>query len=120
MKVRGDGSFVDAYKYVYGYLESQGYKPTLNFTDNKFYKAVKNYVSYQDVNWQLVEPDNHQLNEAKRSIQTFKNNFITGLRTVDPKNPLQLWCYLLAHAEMTLNMLQTLRVDLTKSAYEVL
>ena len=105
MKERGDDIFVAAYKDVYKYLESQVYKPTLNVTDNEFSKEVKNYVSSKDVNWQLVEPDNHQFNTAERAIQTFKNHFISGLCTVDPKFPLQLWCYLIAHAEMTLNML---------------
>ena len=87
---------------------------------NELSKAVKNYVSTQDVNWQLVEPNNHRVNAAKRPIQTFKNHLIAGLCTMDPIFPLQLWCYLLAHAEMTPNMLRTSKADPTKSAYGVL
>ena len=67
-----------------------------------------------------MEPDNHQFNAAERAIKTFKNHLITGLCTVDPNPPLQFWCYLLMHAEMTLNMLQTSKADPTKSLYEVL
>ena len=67
-----------------------------------------------------MEPENHRVNADKRAIQTFENHFISGLCPINPKPPLQLWCYLLAHAEMTLNMIRTSRVDPTKSAYEVL
>ncbi len=65
----------------------------------------------------LAEPDNHRANAAERAIQTFKNHFIAGLATVDPTFPLQLWCYLLTQAKLTLNLLRTLRQDPTKSAY---
>ncbi len=120
MKSRSDACMVAAYKEVYEYLESVGQKPTLNVTDNEASKAVQNYIQSKNVDWQLVEPDNHRVNAAERAIQTFKNHFLAGLATVDKAFPLQLWCYLLFQAEMTLNMLRTSRVDPTKSAYEVL
>ena len=68
---------------------------------------MQNYVQSQGVDWQIVEPDNHRVNAAERAIQTFKCHFIAGLYTVNPNMPLQLWCYLLAHSEITLNMLHT-------------
>ena len=67
-----------------------------------------------------MEPDNHRVNAAERAIQMFKNQFLASLATVDTQFPLQLWCYLLIQAEMTLNMLQTSRSDPSKSAYEAL
>ena len=120
MKNRSDESFVAAYKDIYEYLESKGFKPTLNVTDNECSKAVQDYINSQKVDWQLVEPNNHRVNAAERAIQTFKNHFISGLCSVDKLFPLQLWCYLLAQAELTLNLLRTSRIDPTKSAYEVL
>ena len=120
MKDRGNESFVSSYKDVYKCLESWGSKPTLNVMDNEISKALQNYVSSQDVNWKLVETDNHQVNAAERAIQTFKNNFISGLCTIDPIYHLQLWWYLLVHVEMNLNMLQKSRADPTKYAYEFL
>ena len=65
----------------------------------------------QNVNWQLVEPDSHWVNAVKRAIQTLKNHFLAGLASVDAGFTLQLWCYLLVQAEMTLNMLRTSRCD---------
>ena len=120
MKTRSDACMVGAYQEIYEYLESVGHKPSLNVTDNEASKAVQNYIKSKDVDWQLVEPDNHRVNAAERAIQTFKNHFLAGLATVDKAFPLQLWCYLLVQAEMTLNMLRTSRKDSTKSAYEEL
>ena len=55
-----------------------------------------------------------------RDTQTLENHFLAGQATADGEFPLQLWCYLLFQAEMTLNMLCTSRRDHTTSAYEVL
>ena len=116
MKSRSDACMVGAYTDIYKYLDSVNQKQTLTVTDSEASKAVQNYIQSQDVDWQLVEPDNHRVNAAKRAIQTFKNHFIAGLATVDKRFPLQLWCRLLTQAEMTLNMLRTSRVDPSKSA----
>ena len=80
---RTDEQMVATYANIYEYLDQQGFKPKLNVTDNECSKAVKNYMKKKDLNWQLVEPDNHRVNAAKRAIQTFKNHFIAGLACVD-------------------------------------
>ena len=74
----------------------------------------------QNVDWQLVEPDNHRVNSVERAIETFENHFLAGLASVDAGFPLQLWCYLLVQAKMTLNMLQTSLRNPSISAYESL
>ena len=104
IKHRSNESFVAAYKEIYKYLGDRGCKPTLNVTDNECSKAVQNYINSQKMPWQLIEPDNHRVNAAKRTIQTFKNHFISGLCSVEKLFPLQLWCYLLAQAKLTLNL----------------
>ena len=111
MKSRNDQCMVAAYKNIYNHLTAAGHKPTLNVTDNECSKAVQNYIMSQNVDWQLVDPDNHRVNTAKRAIQTFKHHFLAGLAPVDAGFPLQLWCYLLIQSEMTLNMLRTSRRD---------
>ena len=92
MKTRSDECFVAAYEEMYEYLESRGFKPKLNVTDNECSKAVQRYIKSQNVEWQLVEPDNHRVNAAERAIQIFKNHFLAGLASVDAGFPLQLWC----------------------------
>ena len=71
MKSRTDESYVEAYKKMYEELEANGFKPTLNVTDNECSKAVQNYITSQNVKYQLVEPDNHRANAAEQAIQTF-------------------------------------------------
>ena len=65
MKIRSDESFVAAYKEMYKELEAKGFKPTLNVTDNKCSKVVKNYIASTNVGYLLVEPDNHHVNADK-------------------------------------------------------
>ena len=103
MKSRVTTEMVGAYTQIYKYLTAKGYKPKLNITNNECSKAVQNYITSQDVQWQLVEQNNHCVNAAERLIQTFKNHFIAGLATVDRTFPLYLWCYLLHQAKITLN-----------------
>jgi hypothetical protein len=61
------------------------------------------------VDYQLVPPHCHTRNAAERSIRTFKENFVSGLASVDPDFPLHLWDRLLPLAEMTLNLLRKSR-----------
>ena len=90
MKTRSDACMVAAYRDIYEYLTAANQKPSLNVIDNEASKAVTTYIKSQDVDWQLVEPDNHRVNAAERAIQTFKNHFLAGLATVDRAFPLQL------------------------------
>ena len=75
MKTRSDACMVAAYRDIYEYLTAANQKPSLNVIDNEASKAVTTYIKSQDVDWQLVEPDNHRVNAAERAIQTFKKTF---------------------------------------------
>ncbi len=67
--------------------------------------------------WELVPPDCHQRNIAKRSIQTFKNHFVAFLSRVDDRFPLSLWCHLIRPAELIVNLLRQSGVVPKISAY---
>jgi hypothetical protein len=56
--------------------------------------------------WELVPPDCHQRNIAKRAIQTFKNHFVAILSGVNDRFPFSLWCHLVRPAELTINLLR--------------
>ena len=64
MKSRIDESFVEAYREMYEELEAKGFKPTLNVTDNECCKAVQKYITSKNVDYLLVEPNNHCVNAA--------------------------------------------------------
>jgi hypothetical protein len=58
----------------------------------------------------LVPPHCHRRNAAERAFRTFKEHFVAGVSSVYPTFPLNLWDIRLPQAEITLNLLQTLRL----------
>ncbi len=88
--------------------------------DNQATKAIKAYLTPQQVTLQLAKPHNHRVNTAERAIQTFKNQFIGALGTTDSKFSIQLWDKLAPQAQDCINLLRRLCISLDKSAYETL
>jgi hypothetical protein len=111
---------LEAYKLNFEYLESNGSKPKVNVMDNQATKAIKAYLTPQQVTLQLVEPHNHRVNTAERAIQTFKHRFIGALGTTDSKFPIQLWDKLAPQVHDCINLLRSSRISPDKSAYETL
>jgi hypothetical protein len=66
-----------------------------------------------NINW---SPHCHRRNAAERAIRTFKEHFVAGISSVDPKFLLNLWDRLLPQAEITLNLLWTSRLHPPLSA----
>ena len=118
LKSRHDNDTIKAYEEIYTMLTSRGLKPKLYWLDNEASKALKNFITKEQTQYQLTPPHIHRCNMAERAIRTFKNHFISGLCSVDKNFPLHLWCYLLDQAELTLNMLRTSRINPNLSAYE--
>jgi hypothetical protein len=89
-------------------LEAKGYKIKLNLMDNQATKVIKTFLDKNQCDLLLVKPHNHQVNAAKRAIQTFKAHFISALATTDSNFPLQLCDQLTPQVEAMLNMLHPL------------
>jgi hypothetical protein len=115
-----DECILAPYKQQFKLLQSKGHKIKLNVMDNQASRAIKKCLILQRCKNLLVEPNNHQVNAAKRAIQTFKAYFISALATTDSEFPLQLWNRLTPQVEHTLNMLPPSCLDPTKSAYEAI
>ncbi len=79
-----------AYKKQYELLESKGFDIKLNIMDNQASKIIKQYLTPKQCNLMLVEPNNHCVNVAERTIQMFKDHFVSALATTDSEFPLQL------------------------------
>jgi hypothetical protein len=112
--------YFNAYKQNFDKLTQKGFKPKLNVMDNQATRYIKTFLTQEDCELQLVEPQNHRVNAAERAIQTFKDAFISALATTDKDFPLQLWDRLTPQVITTLNLMRASRVDPSKSAYEVL
>ncbi len=59
------GRILEAYTKNFEYLMSKGFKPKVNVMDNQATKAIKAYLTPQQVTLQLVEPHNHRVNAAE-------------------------------------------------------
>ena len=98
-------------------LCSRGLTPKTHVLDNKCSKVLKEYLEEENETFQLVPPHLHQQNAAERSIQTFKNHFISGMVSTHKYFPLHLWCRLLPQAIVTLNLLRLYIINPTLSAH---
>jgi hypothetical protein len=116
MKSRSASEWVKAYDTIHQELNVKGFKPKLQTLNNEASTALKNFFTVNDIAYQLVPPHCHRRNAAECAIRTFKEHFVTGLSSVDPAFPLQLWDRLLPQAEITLNLLRTLRLHPQLSA----
>ena len=120
IKDETDASMVAAFQDIYNYLTEKGLKPKLNVMDNKCSKAVQTFIKSTGADIQLVNPDDHRVNAAERAIQTWKNHWIAGMGTLDPKCPIQLWCQFIEQGQDTLNMLRVSRINPKLSSYAIL
>ena len=111
-------SILTAYKQLHGQLVTAGRRPKLQRIDNECSDALQQYMTSQNVSYQLVPPGIHRRNAAERAIRTFKNHFIAGLSSTDSNFPIHLWDKLLDQAVLSLNLLRGSRVSPTKSAWE--
>jgi hypothetical protein len=115
-KSRSASKWVKAYDSIRQELTIKGFKPKLQTLDNEASTDLKNFLTINDIAYQLVPPHCHQRNAAKRAIGTFKEHFVAGLSSVDPSFPMHLWDRLLPQAEITLNLLRTSRLHPQLSA----
>ncbi|KAL7480670.1 hypothetical protein ACHAW6_006341, partial [Cyclotella cf. meneghiniana] len=120
IKDQTDKSLIGAFRDVYEYLTDRGFKPKLNVMDNQCSKAVEKYIRSTKATIQLVNPDDHRVNAAERAIQTWKEHWLSGMGTLDPNCPIQLWCQFIEQGQDTLNLLRVSRVNPKLSAYAVL
>jgi hypothetical protein len=108
---------LDAYKKLHNRLVIGGLRPKLQRLDNECSIELKDYMTEEGVEFQLVPPAVHRRNAAERAIRTFANHFIAGLCSTDANFPLHLWDQLLPQAEITLNLMRGSRVNPNLSAF---
>lgn len=106
-----------AFQTVHKRLVQAGLRPKLQRLDNECSDILKQFMSVEGIDYQLVPPAVHRRNAAERAIRTFKNHFIAGLCSVDPEFPLHLWDQLIPQAEITLNLTRTSRINPKLSAW---
>jgi hypothetical protein len=106
MKNRTEEEMMVVYQRIGNRMQAAGLGFKKHILDNEASKAFKAKIKENEMEYELIPPGNHQWNQAKRAIQTFKAHFISILAGVNDRFPLSLWCYLLEPMELTLNLLR--------------
>jgi hypothetical protein len=106
-----------AYKILRTKLCNAGLRPKLQCLNNECSEALKQFMSNEGVDYQLVPPGIHHRNAAERAICTFKNHFIAVVCSIDNHFPLHLWDPLVPQAVITLNMMTGSRINPQLSAW---
>ncbi len=114
---RSKEEMIRAYKKIIKRMKAAGLGLRQHTLDNEALDAFKQYIRQQQIQFELVPPDNYRCNQAERTIQTFKARFISILAGVDDKFPLSLWCHLLEPMELTLNLLRQSKIAPKISAF---
>jgi hypothetical protein len=100
-------------------LANRGQDVNLQILDNEVIVKFKaTIVDKWKVQYQLVPPDVHCYNAAKRAIQTFKSHFLAIIASLPPTFPHYLWDLLLPQTEPTLNLLHQSFITPSMSAWE--
>ena len=120
MKTRSATDHFNAYKRIHSLLQSRGLKPQLQRLDNEASHHLKQFLSDNQIDYQLVPPHAHRRNQAERAIRVFKNRFIAGLCSTCTNFPLHLWDRLLPQALITLNLLRSSHINPQLSAQELI
>jgi hypothetical protein len=109
---------IKAYQILWKRLTKTGsVKPKLHILDNKASIELNTAIK-KNCTIQLVPPDNHRRNLAKRAIQTFKNHIEAIIQGVDNSFPMNMWDKLLPQMTLTLNLLQQSNTVQTISVYQ--
>ena len=79
--------------------------PKRQVLDNEASAAYKQAIKESGMDYQLVPPDDHRRNIAKKAIQTWKDHFIAALSGTANNFPMHLWCQTIPQMERQLNLL---------------
>jgi hypothetical protein len=120
MKTKSASHILAAYETLYKQLVRAGHKPKLQRLDNECSKELKEFFHENSIAFQLVPPGVHRANAAERAIRTWKNHFIAGLCSMDKNFPIHLWCKIVPHAVLSLNLLRGSRINPKHSAWSQL
>ncbi|KAL7474216.1 hypothetical protein ACHAW6_000727 [Cyclotella cf. meneghiniana] len=104
-KNKTEGEHILACNHALLCMKACGITPTRQ-VNNEISATYKTAITESGMSYQLVPPNNHRQNIAKKAIQTWKDHFIAVIGGTDNKFPLHLWCQLLPHMEHQLNLLR--------------
>ena len=91
-------------------------KPRLQKLYNESYNILIQIIQNNNIDFQLIPPNNNRRNADERASLTLKNHFIAILCSVNPNFSLQILDRLLDQLTTTLNLMQRSRINPDLSA----
>ena len=117
LKTRSGLELTTEYQKLHSLLTNRGLRPHLHILDNECPNVIQKFMREVNENFQLFPPHIHRRNSAEYAIRTFKENFIAGLSSTHKDFPLHIWCRLIPHAILALNLLRQSRMNPKLSGY---
>ncbi len=106
MKNQTGGELILACNQALTRMQRQGINPKHQILNNQASESYKDAIRALGMTYQLVPPDDHRRNMAKKAIQTFKDHFVGVLSGCAASMPIHLWCQLLPQIEWQLLLLR--------------
>jgi hypothetical protein len=117
MKNQAGGELILARNRALTRMQQQGINPKHQILNNQALESYKDAIRALAMTYQLVPPDDHRCNMAKKAIQTFKDHFIRVLSGCTATMPIHLWCRLLPQIKRQLLLLGQSQLHPNLSAY---
>eukprot|EP00957_Ditylum_brightwellii_P208657 15358398-Ditylum_brightwellii.AAC.1 len=86
-------------------MTKRGYKLKLHKLDNKSSRDLQQRIQAQQTKLQFTPPKMYCTNAAEKTMQTWKNHFLSGLSSLPSDFPITYWCRLVPQANLTLNIM---------------
>jgi hypothetical protein len=90
IKSRSKEELRRAYRLVYAYLTTKGFKLQLHKIDNEMSHDAKTFIRKENTRLQYTPPDIHRTNPTEREICTCKNTSSPALRSFQRPSQLQI------------------------------
>ena len=101
MKNKTGGELILAHNQTLTRMQQQGINPKHQILDNQASELYKDAIRASGMTYQLVPPDDHWHNMAKKTIQTSKDHFVGVLSGCTASMPIHLWCQLISYGTAT-------------------
>ena len=91
MRNRTEAKIIEVYDRIVRRIKLEGLGLKKHILDNEASSNLKETIQGHGMSYKLVPPGNHRRNNAERSIQTAKNNFVAVLCGAHDEFPMHLW-----------------------------
>ena len=102
---------------AFSLIQQRGLHPQLQRLNNECSNLLKEFMTDNDVAYQLKPKGKHSHNYPEKAIQTYKDQFLSGMSSTYPDFPLSQCCKLVEEVNIPLKLFRPSRLNTKLSAY---